>query len=74
MVATVIASTVSLNEREYHHSSSAVMTKAIAKKNTTVSSPSITSPITLAKPTIWMSMCGLLNSPRIFSSRRATSA
>ncbi|MCY1218320.1 hypothetical protein D9M72_302640 [compost metagenome] len=60
------------SERVYSHSSSAVTAKASAKKPITPAMPSSTSPTSLAKPTILTSTSVPLNSPRIFSSWRAT--
>ncbi|MNF11743.1 hypothetical protein D3C80_2130260 [compost metagenome] len=50
--ATPTASRVSFSERQYSHSITVVIAKAMAKNSTTPSRPSITSPMTLAKPTI----------------------
>ena len=69
-----MASTVSLIEREYSHSRPVVTPKAITKNSSTVVRPSITSPITLAKPTMWMSICSLAWAVRIASSFSATEA
>ncbi|MNP44649.1 hypothetical protein D3C76_1385210 [compost metagenome] len=72
--ATTSATRVRRHERAYSNSSSAVMTKAITKKPITVFNPSTTSPTSLAKPTMLISMCSLAYLWRIASRRSATSA
>ncbi|MNF52347.1 hypothetical protein D3C84_336910 [compost metagenome] len=71
--ATTSATTVRRREREYSHSSNPVMTKATTKKPITVFNPSTTSPTSLAKPTMLISILGLLYLPRISSRRLAIS-
>ena len=72
--ATTSATSVRRQEREYSHSIKPVITKAITKKLITVVKPSITSPTSLAKPTILISISSLLYLARMSSSRLATSA
>ncbi|MNY30634.1 hypothetical protein D3C86_1647480 [compost metagenome] len=71
--ATTNATTVKRREREYSHSSNPVITKATTKKPITVFSPSTTSPTSLAKPTMLISISGLLYLARISSRRLAMS-
>ncbi|MNE23958.1 hypothetical protein D3C80_1172310 [compost metagenome] len=54
--ATSSATTVRRNEREYSHSNRPVIRKATTKKPITVISPSTTSPTSLAKPTMLISI------------------
>ena len=72
-IATSSARMVRLTEREYSHSSTAVMMKARPKKLMTVVRPSITSPSTLAKPTMLISTLSLPNWARMASNFLATS-
>ncbi|MNL26331.1 hypothetical protein D3C87_1478500 [compost metagenome] len=71
--ATTRATTVRRREREYSHSSNPVITKAATKKPITVFNPSTTSPTSLAKPTMLISISGLLYLARISSRRLAMS-
>ncbi|MNM84947.1 hypothetical protein D3C81_970520 [compost metagenome] len=72
--ATTSATRVRRSERAYSHSNSAVITNAITKKPMTVFNPSTTSPTSLAKPTMLISICSLAYLWRMSSRRWATSA
>ncbi|MNT68021.1 hypothetical protein D3C72_2062170 [compost metagenome] len=72
--ATTSATTVKRQEREYSHSSRPVIRNATTKKPITVVKPSTTSPTSLAKPTMLISICSLPYLARMSSRRCATSA